>query len=283
MSYVSCRRVIVMIAAILVGQNITSIQAADFRGAALRGSIAPQPYQDNAPWDGFYVGGLGGYSSGDFKSRSGAYSAIAPQVRGTALDAAANLRQDLAPIARNARAGSYGGFVGYNTTWEDVVLGLELDYQRTDLTTNSSLTTGRQVIDAQNVLHNYTATSQIGTSITDIATLRGRVGYAYGNALPFLTLGVAVIHGTSTVSATLRDRGNDTTTPARFLPFDVTDTGGYQNRTRFAVGVAVGAGVDYAFTPSIFLRAEYQFQRFNSFDGSEIRLSNARVGLAAKF
>ncbi len=264
--------------------TVSAASAADFGGTALRGSIAPpQQYQDNAPWDGFYVGGLGGYTSADVKSKSGAYSAIAPQVQGTSLDAGTNLRRDLSPSARNTRGGSYGAFVGYNTTWEDVVLGIEADYQRSDLKTDSSLAIGRQFVDTQGVNHNYTATSRVATNLTDIVTVRGRVGYAYGNALPYLTLGVAILHGTSTVRATVTDQGFDTTVPARILPFNTTYTGGYQNRDKYAVGVAVGGGVDYAFTPSIFLRAEYQFQRFNSFDGNEVRLSNARLGLAAKF
>lgn len=260
-----------------------SAMAADFFGSALRGSIAPPVYQDVSPWDGFYVGGSAGYTSGDFKPKSGAYSTIAPQVRGTSLDAATNLRQDLSPNAKNARDGAYGGIIGYNTTWEDVVLGVEADYNRTNLKGDSQLQVGRQVIDSLGVLHQYTASSQVASKVTDIASIRARVGYAYGDALPFLTLGVGLIHGTSTVNASITDQGTDTATPPKYAPFVVTYSGGYRNRDKWAAGLAAGAGIDYALTRSLFVRAEYQYMRFTSFGGTEVNLNSARVSMAAKF
>ena len=261
----------------------TGAMAADFGGTALRGSIAPPPYQDSSPWDGFYVGGSAAYSSGDFKPRTSGYSALAPQLKGTTLDAGANLASDLSAHNGNGREGAYGGFIGYNTTWEDVVIGIEADYQNTDVKFNSTTSVSRQFIDSVGVNNAYTASSQVASRITDIATLRGRAGYAYGNALPYLTIGVGVIHGKSTVNASVNDVGTDTNAPQKYLPFNVTYTAGYANRDKWAVGFAVGAGVDYALTQSIFLRAEYQYLRFNSFDGVEVNLNNAKVGVAAKF
>ena len=260
-----------------------SAMAADFFGSALRGSIAPPVYQDVSPWDGFYVGGSASYTSGDFKPKSGAYSTIAPQVRGTSLDATANLRQDLSPSGKNSRDGAFGGLVGYNTTWEDVVMGLEADYQRTNLKTDSNLQVGRQVVDSLGVLHQYVATSQVASKVTDIGSIRARVGYAYGDALPFLTLGVGFIHGTSTVNGAITDAGSDTAIPPKYASFVAVYNGGYRNRDKWAAGLAVGAGVDYALTRSLFLRAEYQYMRFTSFAGTEVNLSNARVSMAAKF
>ena len=269
---------------VLGGLQIGPVQAADFFGTALRGSIAPPAYQNSSsPWDGVYFGGQAGYTSGDFKPKSGAYSAIAPQVRGTSLDSVANLRQDLSPSNRNASDGAYGGFIGYNTTWEDVVLSLEGDYQRSSLKVDSRQVIGRQVVDSLGVLHQYTATSDVGSKANDIASIRARAGYAYGNALPYLTVGLGILHGKATTAATVNDIGSDTVTPARYASFNVTYTGGYINRDKWAVGLAVGAGVDYMLTQSIFLRAEYLYMRFNSFGGTEINLSNARAGVAAKF
>ncbi|MBY0610703.1 MAG: outer membrane beta-barrel protein [Beijerinckiaceae bacterium] len=260
-----------------------SAMAADFFGSALRGSIAPPAYQEASPWDGFYVGGSAAYSSGDFKPRTSGYSVVAPQLNGTAFDAAANLNTQLSPRNTSASDGAYGGFVGYNTTWEDVVLGIEADYQRTNLKAGSTISIGRQVIDSLGVNDSYTANSQIASNITDIATVRGRVGYAFGDALPYLTLGVGIIHGKSSVNTTIDVSGVDTATPPVYQPFTAHYQGGYRNRDKWAVGLAAGAGVDYALTRSIFLRAEYQYLRFTSFDGTEVNLNNAKVGVAAKF
>lgn len=257
--------------------------AADFGGTALRGSIAPPVYQDQTPWDGFYVGGSAAYSSGDFKPRTGGYSVIAPQLSNQSLDAAVNLPAILSGVNSNARDGAYGGFVGYNTTWEDVVLGVEADYQRTGLQYGSGITNSGQVVDSLGVNHAYTATSALRARVEDIASFRARAGYAYGDALPYLTLGVGVIHGRSSVNTTLNDVGTDTNIPPKYANFNVTYTGGYTNRDKWAVGFAVGAGVDYMLTQSIFLRAEYLYMRFNSFDGIEVNLNNAKVGVAAKF
>lgn len=257
--------------------------AADFFGSALRGSIAPPVYQDASPWDGVYIGGSAAYSSGDFKPRTSGYSVVAPQLNGTAFDAAANLNTQLSPRNTSASDGAYGGFVGYNTTWEDVVIGIEADYQRTNLKAGSTISIGRQVVDSLGVNNTYTASSQVASNVTDIATIRGRVGYAYGDALPYLTLGVGIIHGRSTVNTTIDVSGVDTATPAVYAPYTARYQGGYTNRDKWAVGLAAGAGVDYALTRSIFLRAEYQYLRFNSFDGTEVNLNNAKVGVAAKF
>ena len=220
---------------------------------------------------------------GDFKPRTSGYSALAPQLKGTALDASTNLASELSARNGNGREGAYGGFVGYNTTWEDAVIGLEADYQNTNLKFNSTTSVSRQVVDSLGVNNSYTASSTVASRITDIATLRARAGYAYGNALPYLTIGVGVIHGKSTVNARINDIGTDTNVPQKYANFNVTYTAGYANRDKWAVGLAVGAGVDYMLTQSIFLRAEYQYLRFNSFDGTEVNLNNAKVGVAAKF
>ena len=272
-----------MIAAGSLGFGAAGTFAADFGGSALRGSIAPPTYQDQAPWDGFYVGGSAGYTSGDFKPRTGGYSVIAPQLATTTLDAAVNLPAILSGVNGNARNGAYGGFVGYNTTWEDVVIGLEADYHNTDLKYGSAITRSGQVVDAVGVNHAFSAISSIRSRISDVASFRARAGYAYGNALPYLTLGVGLIHGKSSVSTVLNDIGTDTNTPPKYSNFNVTYTGGYNNRDKWAVGFALGAGVDYMLTQSIFLRAEYLYMRFNSFDGVEVNLNNAKVGVAAKF
>jgi len=257
--------------------------AADFFGSALRGSIAPPQPVNTAPWDGVYFGGSAAYTSGDFKPRTSGYAALSTQLQGTTLDAETNLARDLSARDGNARDGAYGGFIGYNTTWDDVVLGVEADYQRSELTFNSTTNVGRQFVDSLGVNESYAATSQVRSRIQDILSLRARAGYAYGDFLPYLTIGIGVIHGQSSVNASVRDIGIDTNVPQRYQNFDVTYAAGYRNRDKWAVGAAVGAGVDYLLTSSIFLRAEYQYMRFNSFDGTEVNLNNAKVGLAAKF
>ncbi len=266
--------------------------AADFGGSALRGSIQPQQQQSTqALWDGVYVGGLGGYSSGTVNKTKG-YANIAPELYGTEVAAFGGLQNALVTPSRAMNSTSFGGFVGYNSTWEDAVIGIEADYMRTNLKTSSHLDYGVRFsgtatpITTYNIvtpLGNPGATLDTASKITDIATVRGRVGYAMGNALPFLTLGVAFAHGQFSNRTTFQGTQTTGTAPATVTSTLIPLDRGYTNRDKFAAGLAAGAGFDYAFTSSIFLRAEYQYIKFSSLGGSQVSINNARAGVAAKF
>jgi outer membrane immunogenic protein len=265
-----------------------SVNAADFGGTALRGSIQPQQQSSAQLWDGVYVGALGGYSSGTVGKTKG-YSNIAPTLYGTEIDAFGGLQQALVSPSRAMSSSSIGGFVGYNSTWEDAVVGIEADYMRTNLKTNSHLDYGLLISGKGTPPTQYPigATLDTASKITDIATLRGRVGYAMGNALPFLTMGVAFGHGqfsNKTVFVADKITGTAPTTVQTTIYGALNPlTGGYTNRDKFAAGLALGAGVDYAFTSAVFLRAEYQYIKFSSFGGGQVAINNARAGVAAKF
>jgi outer membrane immunogenic protein len=261
-----------------------SVNAADFGGTALRGSIQPQQQSSAQLWDGVYVGALGGYSSGTVGKTKG-YSNIAPTLYGTEIDAFGGLQQALVAPSRSMSSSSFGGFVGYNSTWEDAVVGVEADYMRTNLKTNSHLDYGVQFSGVATPVRTYNVFTTLDTAakITDIATLRGRVGYAMGNALPFVTMGVAFAHGQFSNRTTFQGTQTTGTAPATVTSLLTSLDKGYTNRDKFAAGLALGAGVDYAFTSAVFLRAEYQYIKFSSFGGGQVAINNARAGVAAKF
>ncbi len=276
-----------------LGAGSQDVKAADFGGTALRGSIQPQQQTSSQLWDGVYVGALGGYSSGTVNKTKG-YGNIAPQLNGTEIDAQGGLQNTFVTPSRAMDSASFGGFVGYNSTWEDAVVGVEADYTRTGFKTDSSLSIGRQFKGTSGYNYNHTATMTASSKITDIATLRGRIGYAIGNALPFMTLGVAFGHGTFSNNSSLNGVATDSATPQVKAPIYYDNSirgtayypaysGGYTNRDKFAAGLALGAGLDYAFSSAIFLRAEYQHIRFNSFGSGQVAINNARAGVAAKF
>ncbi len=264
------------------GQNAN---AADFGGTALRGSIQPQQQSTAALWDGVYVGALGGYSSGTVGKTKG-YGNIAPELYGLEIASQAGLQNALVAPSRSMNNSSFGGFVGYNSTWEDAVIGIEADYMRTNLKTNSHLDYGVRFTGTSKTEYNINTSLDTASKITDIATIRGRVGYAIGNALPFLTLGVALGHGQFTNRTQLvADQKIPPATAASIIYFGANPyiDRGYTNRDKFAAGLAVGAGLDYAFTSAVFLRAEYQYLKFSSFGGGQVAINNARAGVAAKF
>ncbi|MGU3662430.1 outer membrane protein, partial [Methylobacterium fujisawaense] len=54
-------------------------------------------------------------------------------------------------------------------------------------------------------------------------------------------------------------------------------------KTKTIGGVALGFGLEYAVTPNILLRGEYQYVLFQSFNGHRAELNTIRGGAALKF
>ena len=276
--------------------------AADYNGTALRGSIAPPPYQEPSLFDGVYIGGTGSYSSANLSATTTARNLAATTYYGTDYEnkASPSASSFVNVRKQTGQNGGYGGFVGYNSTWDDVVVGVEADYQRIGIKASSAFDTGYHNFDTGRTVDvqigtdstgnpitktyavggNFRITGTDRTRITDVATLRGRAGYAMGNVLPYLTLGVAGAHGQRVTSITTTDFYS---TQFGRISLDNVATRTQSNRDRFVAGLALGAGIDYAITPGIFFRAEYQYLKFSSFGGANIDLSSARAGVAAKF
>jgi len=126
-------------------------------------------------------------------------------------------------------SGMLAGFqAGYN--WQlanRLVLGVEADVTFVDYFGNrlaGELVEGR--------------TSTIQANLHNFGTLRGRVGYAFGRILPYVTAGVAWGHNKIDVN--------------------------YENelaptKTLMQLGWTIGAGIDYAFDDRWSLRAEYGY------------------------
>ena len=55
------------------------------------------------------------------------------------------------------------------------------------------------------------------------------------------------------------------------------------DRTKTVGGVALGFGIEYAITPNVLLRGEYQYINFQTFNGHNAELNTVRGGAAVKF
>lgn len=275
--------------------------AADFGGTALRGSIQPQQQSSAQLWDGVYVGALGGYGAANVSSTTTAQNLAANYYYGTDFqnNKSGPPASTFIQVPKSTtQTPTMGLVIGYNSTWEDAVLGIEADYQRYNLNTKSVFDTGGHQFDTGRTVDintvdalgvavtktfpingHFSITGSDVTKITDVVTLRGRAGYAMGNFLPFITAGVAIGHGSRTTSITTSDYYFTQLTQSATN----TNTTKSTNRDRFVGGIAIGAGADYAITPNLFLRAEYQYIKFSSFGGANVAMSNARAGVAAKF
>lgn len=124
-----------------------------------------------------------------------------------------------------------GGQVGYNWQRDTLVFGVEGDYQAADLS-------GHQ---------DHIWPGAFGRAESDInwfSTLRGRIGYAPGRTLMYLTGGIA---WADIDNAMLEQNGATT----------IAYTGGGTE-----VGYTLGGGVEYAWSSSVTTKLEYLYMDF---------------------
>ena len=153
-----------------------------------------------------------------------------------------------------------GGQVGYNAQFNSLVLGLEADLQGADISDTTALAGGG-------------AFTQATTDIEWFSTLRGRVGYAAGPALLYLTGGWAFADVNTSVNQTIG-------------PNSV----GMSNDD-IKTGYTLGGGVEWAFAPNWSLKSEYLFvdlgkETWSSPVGTystDTDFHTARVGLNYRF
>jgi opacity protein-like surface antigen len=176
----------------------------------------------------------------------------------------------------DANGASFGGFIGYNYEWEDVITGLELNYNHfLSLSTSTNGSVQRTFNDSTNLPpghdYNYTvnASAQSSLHMTDIATFRARAGWEAGSFLPYAFAGLAVGRADTSTSATVSGSYYDVPTvqpagtpqlgclpvygvspvtgtcPPQTLNVNPGTVGNFQNGA-FAYGVATGLGMDIA-------------------------------------
>ena len=140
-------------------------------------------------WSGFYFGGQSSYGDANADFSEATQPLVAFSLRETALESSDFVSTWPVLGRGSSDAVGYGGFVGYNTQWQDVVLGLEGNYTHTDFATTASVSplvgdAGRIVTAGSSQYSvNLTGTGQL--EITDYASLRARAGWVLGNVLPY--------------------------------------------------------------------------------------------------
>jgi outer membrane immunogenic protein len=174
-------------------------------------------------WTGFYIGVNGGYASDAINGHGG-------------------VQDD---------GGFGGGQIGYN--WQRafgftprLVLGIEADFQGTgiDHTGNGSLFFSNGRIDSD--LHTR--------SIDYFGTVRGRLGYAAGPALFYVTGGLAYGNEKNIIT----DLGPNTTAIGVF-PIGASGAGNVYRANGVQTGYTIGGGLEYKIAPVWSLKVEYQY------------------------
>jgi outer membrane immunogenic protein len=286
-----------IVVAAFLGLASTTAMAADMAGPApaLRGAL---PASNSIDWSGFYLGGHGSFTQA---TNAGSESTNNPYLallgRGTAFQN--SIRQPIElPSGQTNQSNrvSLGVFAGYNMVYEDMVLGIEADYNRGKLEGRrfgSGNIIGVATVGSNTRNYSAIATTERQYKLTDMGTVRGRVGYAWDNIMPYATIGVAWARASGSGSAYVD--------PAT-ISFDEYDRDGFlvranvrapgyvnpntyasQQRAKFHFGYALGAGIDYAISSNIFVRAELLHTRFTDVGGFGVQINQAKVAAAVKY
>jgi outer membrane immunogenic protein len=275
---------------------ITPAAAADFdlpppSGApnfdVLRGpqTVGPATF---TRWSGFYVGGQVGVSSGFANFSTSTQSLLAYALRNTLLEN--SVAPSTWPVlgSANAQTIAYGGFVGYNTQWQDLILGMEGNFNRANFTLRApSSPIGRTASDSAGNAYAVDITGTGSMVNEDFATFRLRSGWVVGSFLPYAFVGLAVGLANTSVSATVAGEeytsGTVGTCSSSAPCFAFNYTNGSSANNTVLYGFTVGGGVDFALTANVFLRAEFEWDQFNPPPGFLATIMTGRVGGGIKF
>jgi len=204
----------------LLAFTLTSFVALAAAHAADMYAPGPGGYKDDfvpvTNWQGLYTGFNGGAG----------WSADTPVVSITT-----NLGGFAAAKKLDADGGFGGAQIGYNWQRGAFVFGVEADLEVSNIKDHYSQLFGANFFDARKQLDYF-------------STVRGRLGYAFGNVLVYGTGGFATgfVHNRVFVNFVADAHRDDTET-----------------------GFAAGGGIEYAITPRISLKAEYQFIDLGSY------------------
>lgn len=277
----------VVVAAFLMA-TIQAAQAADLpdltdlpilRGPVREGLSTPSTY-----WGGFYVGGQAAYGSADmnFAGSNDSLTAKALGPNNILQDVVSSLTQAGGKIS--LRQAAFGGFVGYNRQWEDVVLGVEANYMHGTFSGSQGyvVPAGTYVTPfADGRYHNVGLSSSRSITIKDAGTLRVRAGYVAGYFLPYAFAGVALGYADLSGNVTISDRSDTTLAGAATGPLTTySASDGISGKMLY--GYSAGLGTEAMLFGGLFARAEWEYIRFVN-AGADVNINTVRGGLGYKF
>jgi len=253
----------------------------------LTGAQPAAPLNVNG-WAGIYIGGAVSYSNagGDFSNTTQA--PLAYVLRDLTLESEQQPSSWPVLGQANHSATGFGGFAGYNTQFERLVLGVEADYDQANLSLIAPNTPISRLTSAGGNTYAVTVSGSGSVTDLDIGTLRARAGWALGNFLPYGFAGVAVGHANVNIAATVSGIENPQNQPCTpgdptpaCVPFSFTGTAGKNGE--WMIGFTVGGGLDVALTRNVFLRAEYEYVQFAPIANLVVDVNTVRGGLGIKF
>jgi opacity protein-like surface antigen len=247
--------------AVVMCGAVSTAQAADMPDLPiLRGAFTDGLTSSRPNWQGYYVGGQADWGS----ITSKVSPAVNSDLRATFVTPGP--AYTWAPVTYpKGSNGGFGAFAGYNSQWDDVVIGVEANYIHFGFK-NTSAGAGYTYNGSNSII----ATTYNGAtvSVSDFGSLRLRAAYAVGCFLPYAFIGGGV--GSQTI-----DRF------AAAYPAPVLTATTSASKTKLVYGYSAGVGFDVMLVGGLFARAEYEYQRVTA--DFESNINTVRAGLGYKF
>jgi outer membrane immunogenic protein len=273
-------------AAVIFGLStslLSSAYAADYDlpyVPVLRGSAQPPaPVYSVGPatftrWSGFYFGGDASITSAYADFSTATRSLVHNTLQFTTVET--QDRPSNFQVLGSGSAVTPGGgvFLGYNTQWQDLILGVEATYTHTNLNMTPSSASVARVFGDTGITAGVAGSGNL--NLTDYGTARGRAGYVIGNFLPYAFVGMAVGRASYSVNANILYQD-----PLPSNPIFFSASAGQNNALLW--GYTVGAGLDWALTPNIFVRGEFEFVQFAPINNIAVSMGSGHLGGGLKF
>jgi outer membrane immunogenic protein len=270
-----------LLAAVIFGA-VSGAQAADLPDfAILRGGYTDGLSAPRVNWQGFYIGGQAGYGSSDENFNGSTTNMVAALISDNVIQQMGVGQWNLQLGKNSSRSSGYGAFTGYNSQWDDIVLGLEASYLHGSFGGSASATKALRSgsVLSDNFFHSVSVTSTTAISISDMATFRGRAGYAWGCFLPYVFGGFALGNANISRSVLITD-GISLAPLGPFAPLRPLFADDAQHN-HLIYGYTAGLGVDVNLVGGLFLRAEWEYVRFTA--ATDTNINTVRAGLGYKF
>ena len=270
--------VVAAVCSIVAAAQVERAVAADWPDA-LRGSFTPT----YARWDGWQFGIQAGLANMNVDFGNSTSGMVAFILRNTTIESEF-APSSWAALPKSTTNGQvYGAFLGYNVQWEQLVLGVDFVYNYTasSLETGAASSIARQFVTSDGFNNQVAIDGRSSIKLNDYVLLRGRAGYAVGQFLPYATVGFVLGRFNFGTTATVFRQGDNAATGGTYGPLTTTQTDGRDNF--FTGGVAAGLGMDWAITPGIFLRGEWQYVAFSPVGGIRTNLNTGQLGIGAHF
>src|SRR6185437_12630993 len=176
-------------------------------------------------WDGWQAGVEAGWGTMRNEFGNSTSSLVAFILRNTTQESefAPSSWATLPPNTTNN--GVFGGYIGYNMQWDQLVLGVDLGYKYANLTTGAVDAISRQFVTSDNFVNTVSIDARATMKLVDYATLRARAGYAWGNFLPYAVIGIAAGRFNYATTVTVHSTGTPNPPPPG-TAFDFTQTEG---------------------------------------------------------